>query len=95
MTYNADKTWADLSGQAGSIGRQVISIIDGGLNAYDEWQSFRAGRTNAQIATALGRLEAEVADMDSCFAAFKTAHDAMNNTAITTGDYYFAIRKFT
>lgn len=95
MTYNADKTWIEISGEAGTMARSLIQIVDLGLNHYDEWQSFRAGRTNAEIATALGRTETEIAELDSCFAAFLTAHNALNNVAITQGDHYYSLRKFS
>ena len=95
MTYNADKTWVELSGYAGQHARNLMVQVDAGLNAYNEWQSFRAGRTNAQIATALTRTETEVAELDACFAAFKTAHDALNNVAITQGDHYYSMRIFS
>jgi hypothetical protein len=95
MTYNADKTWIELSGAAGTMARSLIQVVDLGLNEYNEWQSFRAGRTNAQIATALSRTETEIAELDACYAAFLTAHNALNNVAITQGDYYYSLRKFS
>ena len=67
-----------------------------GLEGYNEWQSFRASRTNAQIATALGRTESEVAELDAAFSAIKEIHDFANNVASPTqGDRFFAIRKFS
>ena len=95
MSYNNDKTWAELASDAGQMARQEIDTIDRGLHFYNEWISFQAGRTNAEIATVLGRTETEVAELAACFAGFKTAHDAMNNIAITQGDHYFALRKFS
>jgi hypothetical protein len=75
MTYNADLTWSDLAITAGRAGKQLSTSLREALAEYDEWQSFRAGRTNAQIATALSRTESEVADLDACFAAFKELYD--------------------
>ena len=95
MTYNADKTWPELAGQAGLQAKKLISTVNESLDAYHEWQSFRNGRLDSEIATVLNRTESEIAEMDACFAAFKTAHDALNNVAITQADHYFSMRKFS
>lgn len=102
MAYNGDKTWEDLSGRAGSGARNVISALTQGVDHYNEWQSFRAGRTNAQIAAALPLkqngdtvTEAEVADMDSCYAAMLSIDSFANNGVEPQGDYFFSLRKFS
>ena len=95
MTYNADQTWTDLSRDTQNASRNLINVLTQGLTAYDEWQSFRASRTNAAIATALSRTEAEVADMDSAYAAMKAAYDYMNNQTPSQSDYFFSLRKFS
>lgn len=96
MTYNADLTWADLVTSLQNTGRNFSTSVREALNQYNEWQSFRAGRTDAAIATALGRTAAEIADMDAAFAAFKVTHDFLDNVAgPVAGDRFFALRKFT
>lgn len=96
MTYNADKTWENLSSRAGAGARDMITTLTAGQDNYQEWQSFRAGRTNAQIATDLGRAEAEIADMDACHAAFLELFNfADNDPNPTAGDRFFSMRKFS
>lgn len=95
MAYNDDLTWDDVANKAGSRGNDLISALLQGQREYDEWQSFRAGRTNAQIATALSRTETEVAELDSCYSAFKALNDYANNQTPSQSDYYFSMRKFT
>lgn len=94
-TYNGDLTWEDNSNRAGRAARGLLAALSTGVELYNEWQSFRGGRTNAQIATALSRTEAEIADLDSCFAACLTVHSFTNNGAEPQGDYDFALRKFS
>lgn len=95
MVYNGDITWADVSNTAGSVGRDVIQVLERGLREYNEWQSFRAGRTNVQIATALSRTETEISELDSAYAAYKAIYDYANNQTPTQSDYFFSIRKFS
>lgn len=95
MSYNNDLTWVDLSRQTTSITSSMIALLNQGLEAYNNWQSFRAGRIDADIATALARTAAEVADMDSAMAALKALHDFANNVAgPVAGDRFFSMRKF-
>lgn len=95
MTYNNDLSWEDLSRIAGNNSNNVMATLGEGKRQYDEWQSFRAGRTNAQIATALARTEAEVAEMDACFAAMLALFNYGNNGVPTQSDYFFSLRKFS
>jgi hypothetical protein len=95
MTYNADLTWIDLSKSLGRHANLLYSSMVEGNKQYDEWQSFRAGRTNADIATALGRTETEIAEMDAAYAAMKAIYDYANNQPPTQSDYLYSLRKFT
>ena len=95
MTYNGDITWADMSKIAGQQAADLIYALNAGLNNYNEWQSFRAGRTNAVIATALSKTETEIAEIDACFAAFKEMFDAANNVAVSQLDRLYSMRKFS
>ena len=95
MTYNADKTWENLAADAGYFAKSYIQILSNGNDAYNEWQSFRAGRTNLEIATALGRTEAEVAEMDASYSAMKLIYDYANNQTPTQSDYLYSLRKFS
>lgn len=98
--YNGDLKWADLAKLAEAGGQTLINALVHGKDQYDEWQSFRAGRNNTQIAAALTALgpgtisDTQVAEMDACFAAFKELHDCANNVATSTADRFFSMRKF-
>lgn len=94
MVYNNDITWVDASRDAQNASRNLITAMREGERQYNEWQNFRASRTNAQIATALGRTETEVADMDSCFAALLAIKNYANNGTPVQSDYLFSLRKF-
>lgn len=54
MPYNGDMTWDDLKRDAERQGKAAFINTEAQIRGYDEWQSFRAGRTNTQIAMALG-----------------------------------------
>lgn len=95
MVYNNDLTWSDLSRDVQNAARAMITALREGERQYNEWQNFRASRTNAQIATALGRTETEVGDMDSAFAALLALHNYANNQTPSQSDYYFSLRKFS
>lgn len=95
MTYNDDLTWTDLSKIAGQQAADLISTLLSANNNYNEWQSYRAGRTNAQIATVLGKTETQVAEMDACFAAFLEIYNAANNVAVSQSDRLYSMRKFS
>ena len=93
--YNNDLTFDMLARHAHDGARQLIKGLNDGLNAYNEWQSFRAGRTNAEIATVLSRTETEIAEMDACFSALKMLYDYANNQTPSQSDYFFSMRKFS
>lgn len=95
MTYNGDLTWGDLAYKAGQQAQNMIASLTAGLNEYNEWQSYRAGRTNAEIATALGKTESQVAEIDSCFGALKEMHDYANNQTPFASDRFYSMRKFS
>lgn len=96
MVYNTDKTWDDLVKELGSDARNAIQHLEVGLRQYNEWQSFRAGRDNATIATALTRTSGEIAEMDAAYAAFKDLYDFANNVVSPTqGDRLFSLRVFS
>lgn len=95
MTYNDDLTWTDLSKIAGQQAADLISTLLSAMNNYNEWQSFTAGRTNAEIATTLGRTETQIAEMGACFAAFLELYNAANNVSTSTADRFYSMRKFS
>ena len=96
MTYNADQTWATLSNEAGRVARQMQGYMRESQASYNEWQNFRNSRTDAQIATDLGKTETEIAELDSCYAAFQEIFDFADNVASPVqGDRFYSMRKFS
>jgi lipid-binding SYLF domain-containing protein len=95
MTYNDDLTWEDLSKIAGQQASDLISVLLSAMNNYNEWQSFRAGRTNATIATALGKTETQIAEIDACFVAFIELYNTANNSPPYQSDRFYSMRKFS
>jgi hypothetical protein len=95
MAYNNDLTWADLAGEAAEHAGALKTALVNGQEAYQEWQSFRAGRTNAQIATALGRTETEVAELDACMSGLVYAYQFSTNQSHVEADWFYAWRKFS
>jgi hypothetical protein len=73
----------------------LISVLLSANNNYNEWESFNAGRTNAEIATALGKTETQVAELAACFAAFLELYNAANGAATSTADRFYSMRKFS
>lgn len=97
MPYNDDTVWDDWVLVAEGQGRQVMEAIRNGKSrGYDEWQSFRSGRSNVQIATDLGRQESEIAEMDAAFSSFLHLENYLTNNSPAAGlDHAFSIRKFS
>ena len=95
MAYDLELTWENivgiLSGSAGNIERNLYD----GLRLYWSWQTFRAGRTNLEIATALGKNELDIAKADSCFAAMKALYDYADNQTPVQSDYFYSMRQFS
>lgn len=94
MDYAGTLTWDELVQNLTNHSRNLRSNLYALLEEYNEWQRFRAGRTNAVIAIALAVTETQVAEMDAAFAAFKEIFDFTNNVAPSQGDRFFSLRQF-
>lgn len=95
MVYNDDATWADLSKLASQAAANMIANLIEGKALYDKFQSFKNGRTNAQMAVVLAKTEAQVADLSNCFAVLNELYNAADNQATYTGDRFYSLRKFS
>jgi len=95
VTYNPNLTWAMLEGIAGNHARILISTLYDSKRAYDEWQSFRGGRTDGEIATALGKDVTDIQNIDACFAAMIMQYNYADNQTPVQGDYFYALRLFS
>jgi hypothetical protein len=96
MPYDPDTGWSNWAREAEIHSREMINRLTLSVEAYNEWQTFRAARSNATIATDLGKTETEIADLDAAFAAFKELYDFANNVASPTqGDRLYSMRRFS
>lgn len=98
--YNADVKWADEATQLSTIAARMRDALYTGHMLYDEWQNYRAGRSNADIATALSTVSRtvtseEVAEMDAAYAGFEQLYKFATNQTAQTGDWMYSIRKFS
>lgn len=96
MPYDPDTGWSHWARLAEIYASDLIRFLTLSEEAYNEWQTFRAARSDADIATALGKTEAEIADLDSCFAAFHEIYEFSDNVASPTqGDRLYSMRRFS
>jgi len=96
MIYDPDMTWADLEAKAQREARSLLNALKNSKEVYREWLSFRDGRADSVIATALSKTEAEVTDLRKCFLAMDEIFDFADNVASPTqGDRLADLRKFS
>lgn len=95
MAYDAKKGFSDFEREVGTYGRNLMQAVATAEELYQDLLVFAAGRTNAQIATALGVDEAWITDLQAALVAMHRIHDFCENVAVTAGDHFDAIRKFT
>jgi hypothetical protein len=102
MAYNVDKIWEAHVGELEPVAKTLMAAIRDGKALYDEWQSFRNARTDADIATDMtaagGRAvtTADIATMDAAFSAFDSIMRYLDNdTPPADIDQGFALRVFS
>ena len=95
MAYDLDKTWADFEREMQNHSRQTIEILYRGYEHYKDMVHYKAGRTNAEIATALGRTETDVDALETAVLALKALCDFADGAAVAQDDYADALRTFS
>jgi glutaredoxin 2 len=95
MTYNDDETWENLSKLTTQTVTDTIYNLNNCHEAYQKWLSFKAGRTNAEVATALSKTETQIANMDACLQALGELWYAANNVSIDQGNRMASFRLFS
>jgi hypothetical protein len=92
--------WNELVSKFGTRAAHLMHELREAKADYDKWQSFRAGRDNATIASdlvAAGDTEVDstyIAELDACIAAFKELYDLADNVAVAQGDRLYSMNKF-
>lgn len=94
MPYNEQASFDDFASLARLNGTQLINQLNQCQLVYDKWQSFRAGRSNADIATAESVDETWIAELDAVFAAFSMMKAYFENGVPSQSDYKYAVMKF-
>lgn len=84
--YTNEMTWDQWASVLTNKGKSGITLIDEMLIPYKKWYSFSYGKTDAQIAVALGKTEADIVKLKYGFSALKDFYDAMNNVAVVARD---------
>jgi hypothetical protein len=88
--YSKDMTWAQWSQMAENQRWAIVIAVDSAKHWYEKWYAFTYGKTDAQVATALGKTEEDVAALRVAFGAFKSVHDLIHGAATQATAYDFA-----
>lgn len=101
MSYNEDLEWEPLAQYLEAGLENFHQALEDMKKRYDRWQSYRAGRTNADLAAVFGvrvsgetTQESDVADMDAAYAVGADGDNFLNNGDVATSDRWFSMRKF-
>lgn len=94
--YSNDMSWTDWSYLITQKGDDLWVILDRGLEAYYKWYDYSYGKTNAEIATALGKTEADIAKIQAAFGVLKKMYDLLHglDTQATAYDHSGSLRPF-
>ena len=95
MPYDAEVNFLGLAADVEAKAKNLMHSSREARAAYRRWLKFRNGRTDADIATALSRTEAEVTDVRLAYKAFNESHDFLSDVAgPVQGDRFAIWRKF-
>ena len=95
MAYDGKKGFNDFEREVGTYGRNLMQAVSSAEELYQDLLVFADGRDNATIAAALSVDVAWIDDLQAALVAFHRVHDFSENVAVTAGDHFDAIRKFT
>ena len=95
MSYDPDKTWDDFTREVQQQARATIRTLAEGVELYKDLIHYAEGKTTAQMATALGRTEADINAISTAIAAFKALYDASEGAAVAQHGYADDLRTFS
>lgn len=84
--YSREMTWYDWQYMAATLAQNTINQINDHHAHAQKFAAYIYGKTDAQVATDLGVIEAKVADLRNCMAVFTDLYNCLNNVAVTTSD---------
>ena len=95
MAYDPDKTWDDFTREVQQQARATIRTLAEGSELYKDLIHYSEGKTTAQMATALGRTEADINAMSLAIDAFKQIYDCSEGVAVAQANYANNLRTFS
>lgn len=93
--YDGEMTWADAVNDCSNVALTALNTLIRSHEKYMQWQTFRAGRTNAQIAAVWSVPETQVAQMDAAYSGAEELYRCANNEVVSQGDRLYALRIFS
>jgi hypothetical protein len=94
MSYSSGKSAMEWELILTTKAQTLIGDINEAYDLYKKWYAFTYGKSDADIATALGITTQEVTDMQYAFGVFNDLNNAMNNAAVSTADRLTMLLKF-
>lgn len=95
MAYDAQKTFADFEREVQTVGNDLIRTLYRCEELFKDMSVFAAGRTNSEIALALGVDVDFINDLQAAVVAFHRIVDYAEGNSQTAGQHLDLIRVFT
>ena len=96
MGYDDLKTFSKFESEIQNQGQQIIAILTRGEELFKDLSAYKATYgNNVLIAAKLGVDVEYVNDMETAVVAMHRLFDAGEGVALTTGDYFDDMRRFT
>ena len=96
MSYDEKKTFDDFERNVQNHARSVIDTLTRGEELFKDLSAYKAiYGNNAAIATKLGVDESYIDDLETAVVAMHKLFDAGEGQALTTGNYFDDLRRFT
>lgn len=96
MGYDETKTFSDFERLIQNHSRQIIEVCSRGEELYKDLVAYKGEYgSNAAIATKLGVDVGYIDDLEEAVVAMHKLFNAGEGAALTTGDYFNDLRRFT
>lgn len=96
MSYDEKKTFEDFEREVLNQSQSTINTLTRGEELFKDLSNYKSlYGTNAAIATKLGVDEAWIDDLETAVVAMHRMYDAGEGVALTTGNYFNDMRRFS